>query len=121
MNREQLGKSIGLEEAEYHKCGLKLDYIEVQELSNFIDSKEQTIKELREEIEQYEDSMNESNRFSQLLMSEKRLLEKEIESLKCCGNCGKRNKTLFDAECVACTRGIQLVTNAEKQDNWIKR
>lgn len=52
-----------------------------------------------------------------VLESENKQLREDCEKLKCCGNC----RTPFHAmnpTCVACIRGVQLVTRAEKKDNW---
>ena len=45
--------------------------------------------------------------------------QKTIESLKCCGNCRNvKQGGSLSGVCVGCTIGIQLVTSAEKKDNW---
>ncbi len=89
----------------------ELDWI--NDIKLFIDSREQTIKKLREEVE--------LQARANLKMFDKNLDNaKLIESLKCCGNC-KTPHHAMSPKCVACTRGIQIVTSAEKKDNWIKR
>ncbi len=84
----------------------------VNDIKLFIDSQEQTIKELREANQYQKDTMK-------VYYDKLQTLREEIESLKCCGNC-KVDYHVMQLKCKNCDRS-NFDVKKEDIDLWIKR
>ncbi len=120
MNREEIQKYSYTDTG--NSLCLNIDYVKYEDHKQIIDSQEQTIGKLRKVISVEQTLKKFDAQTIATLEKQCSILKEEIDSMKCCGNCGIRNATRsFNPECVACIRGVHLVSNAEKKDNWIKR
>ncbi len=94
-----------------YKAGLGVLCGYLKESHDFIDSQEQTIKELREDNENMQKAVED-------LIDLSDNLKEEAESLKCCGNCKHHEVICYSSYC----QHQQCDTEPEEKcNNWIKR